>query len=448
MNRKLTLALILFFGFLSHAVAHTVPHTGQTECYNAKGKLVSWPSPGQPFYGQDANYILNPKSYTKLGYKGIELPVNALHVDYGGGWIMTRDNFTGLIWEIKTTANKNADYTWSEAEDFIDQLNINGGGFGGFDDWRLPGRAELSSLSDRGKHKPAIETFWFPNTVSWRYWSSTMVANKPDNAWRVNAAIGFVYYENKENSRYHVRAVRGPALDKYMADNNNGTVTDKTTGLTWQKCTYGQKWDNINAACTGEPLLVTWEEALAEASKYDNWRLPNIDELQSLVDDSAFDPAICEPFRQYLPRSLVSPDPDHMHTLPYWSSTTDVRFSDYDRAWIINFVDGSNNYDGYNGDQGVKTRKFFIRLVRGGEQQVISTRILNWAEFLFPELLPVSEGITYDEDELYYRYYPSTGIYLGGYQGRLLYYHLDLNPGVYDMGSLDEYFPLVIEAGF
>lgn len=74
--------------------------------------------------------------------------------------------------------------------------------------------------------------------------------------------------------------------------------------------------------------------------------------------------------------------------------------------------------------------------------------IINWAESIFPDLLPLQGRTIFDQDGLYYRYYPSTGIYLGAYQGRLLYYHPALSPDVYDLGPLDAYLPLAIEAGF
>ena len=72
-----------------------VPDTGQTKCYN-KTDVITCPSPGQPFYGQDANYTINPMSYTKLDGSGNALP------DSAPSWVMVRDNVTGLIWEMKT----------------------------------------------------------------------------------------------------------------------------------------------------------------------------------------------------------------------------------------------------------------------------------------------------------------------------------------------------------
>ncbi|HHC23824.1 MAG TPA: hypothetical protein ENK58_00205 [Desulfobacterales bacterium] len=54
------------------------------------------PAPGEDFYGQDAQYTTNPRSYTKPGAGGNDLP------DSAASWTMVRDNVTGLIREVKT----------------------------------------------------------------------------------------------------------------------------------------------------------------------------------------------------------------------------------------------------------------------------------------------------------------------------------------------------------
>ena len=64
--------------------AAPVPDTGQTKCYNATVEIPC-PSPGQPFYGQDANYTINPMSYTKLDDSGNALPDSASVLGYGAG---------------------------------------------------------------------------------------------------------------------------------------------------------------------------------------------------------------------------------------------------------------------------------------------------------------------------------------------------------------------------
>jgi len=97
MNKTRVPAFCIMFLMMAAIVwAVPVPDTGQTECYDVAGKVITCPSPGQPLYGQDANYIINPMSYTKLDSSGNPLP------DSAAAWSMVKDNVTGLIWEMKT----------------------------------------------------------------------------------------------------------------------------------------------------------------------------------------------------------------------------------------------------------------------------------------------------------------------------------------------------------
>jgi len=82
-----------------------------------------------------------------------------------------------------------------------------------------------------------------------------------------------------------------PPVPRFV-DNGNGTVTDKLTGLIWLK----------NANCFGTK---TWQQALDSANNLANgqcsltdgstvgqWRLPNVKELQSLINFGFFNPAL------------------------------------------------------------------------------------------------------------------------------------------------------------
>jgi len=186
-----------FYSFLATPPAPlgavpSIPDTGQTACYDGENTLDPCPLPGDPFYGQDAQYQpQHPRSYTKLGANGVELTNNAFHVEDGGDWLMTRDNVTGLTWEIKHNkdgaenfSNPNdADntYTWydsnpetnggesgtsgdgTDTEDFINALNTEG--YGGFNDWRLPTIRELAYLINFDIPHPesTLNTEFFPN---------------------------------------------------------------------------------------------------------------------------------------------------------------------------------------------------------------------------------------------------------------------------------------------
>ena len=77
-------------------------------------------------------------------------------------------------------------------------------------------------------------------------------------------------------------------------DHSNGTVTDSKTGLMWMKCSLGQSG---NDCATGGTNTYNWQEALVTADGYSfagytDWRLPNIKELRSIVEQRCYDPSI------------------------------------------------------------------------------------------------------------------------------------------------------------
>ena len=82
------MATILMFAEVAWAAP--VPDTGQTKCYDVPGNVITCPSPGQALYGQDANYSINPMSYTKLDGSGDALP------DSATSWVMVKDKESQL----------------------------------------------------------------------------------------------------------------------------------------------------------------------------------------------------------------------------------------------------------------------------------------------------------------------------------------------------------------
>jgi len=174
------------------AVPNPVPDTGQTQSFTNT-------------FGEDSDYTTHPPLYTKLDAQGNPL------LDTDPSWSMVKDNVTGLIWENKTDDgtihDKDTSYTWDNVEsDFITTLNTPPG-FGGFTDWRLPTVKELSFIVNRGNSGTAINTAYFPNTISFYYWSSTTYPNSSSKAWCVsfgNSDVG----PGSKSSGYYVRAVR------------------------------------------------------------------------------------------------------------------------------------------------------------------------------------------------------------------------------------------------
>ena len=139
--------------------------------------------------------------------------------------------------------------------------------------------------------------------------------------------------------------------------NNDGTVTDAATGLMWDQCYLGQG----STGCAGgtNPTYI-WVDALS-AVKYVNatpggykghtdWRLPNKNELESLVKIDAYAPAI---------DTVAFPDTS---LYAFWSSTTVARTPSL--AWKVEFNTGTPN-------TFYKTNAYHVRLVRS-EQPLTS----------------------------------------------------------------------------
>ena len=85
--------------------------------------------------------------------------------------------------------------------------------------------------------------------------------------------------------------------DERYTINTDGTVIDDQTGLMWMRCSLGQQWQNNT--CEGETLSANWQESLELAQGVtfagaSNWRLPNIKELKSIIEDQCYLPAINE----------------------------------------------------------------------------------------------------------------------------------------------------------
>ncbi len=119
-----------------------------------------------------------------------------------------------------------------------------------------------------------------------------------------------------------------------FVNNGDGTVSDTCTGLMWQKDTA----PGIHTWCGA----LTYCENLSFAG-HDDWRLPNIRELQSIVDHSRFRPTMDPVFGAIL--------------ACYWSSTSFPGGPGF--AWDIFFFDG-------NVSNAIKGADRYVRAVRSG----------------------------------------------------------------------------------
>ncbi len=129
---------------------------------------------------------------------------------------------------------------------------------------------------------------------------------------------------------------------------NDGTVTHHATGLMWMRCSLGQVWDG--SSCTGEATRYNWQDALQAAEGYtfagkSDWRVPNVEELESIVEYSCYRPAINKTIFPAIP------------WYSFWTSSPYVYGND--DAWHVDFNYG-DSYD-YRRDESL-----FVRLVRSG----------------------------------------------------------------------------------
>jgi len=127
-------------------------------------------------------------------------------------------------------------------------------------------------------------------------------------------------------------------------DNGDGTIKDTTTGRVWQKCSAGQN----STDCSGTAGTYTWANAVTYCTGLalagGGWRLPNVKELESIVDETkASSPTINT---TVFPATVGD---------VYWSSTTYA--SSTASAWRVHF--GNGIVDVYN-----KTDTFYVRCVR------------------------------------------------------------------------------------
>lgn len=136
-------------------------------------------------------------------------------------------------------------------------------------------------------------------------------------------------------------------LDQFEA-RDDGTVIHKPSRLVWQRCVLGQNWNGSD--CEGTPASLNWSESLDAAESHvqderEDWRLPNRNELVSILESRCFLPAIDD---------LVFPSAP---SGGYWTSSPVS--GAIGESWIVDFDDGLT-------EPAATGQPFTVRLVRGG----------------------------------------------------------------------------------
>ncbi len=324
---------------------YPIVDTDQERCFDNRIE-IKYPQSGEPFFGQDAQYQGNQPAYR----------------DNGDGTIS--DLVTGLMWQKDPGPKK----TFEEAVAGESACRI-----GGYDDWRLPSIKELYSLilfsgedidprsTDSSELHPFVDTDFFgfvygdpakgeriidsQMATSTKYVSTTMGGN--ETMFGVNFADGRIKgypagagRPGRPMKKYFVFYARGNSKygENDFHDNGDGTITDRATGLVWMKLDSG----HLKAGEKKDGKL-NWEQALCWAEElehagYSDWRLPNVKELQSIVDytrspdttrSAAIDPVFSvTPIRDALGKA----------NYPfYWSGTTHKRMGGGETAAYVAF---------------------------------------------------------------------------------------------------------------
>lgn len=143
----------------------------------------------------------------------------------------------------------------------------------------------------------------------------------------------------------------------HLVDNKDGTIRDPKTGLEWKRCSEGQVWNSVTNGCDGIARGYRWKAALdwvqnvnggmaGESLGRNDWRVPNIKELVSIVEDQCFYPAVNLGVFPSTPSSL------------FWSSSPVASLAGGARGVSFDY--------GYAGG-GFKDSAFQVRLVRSGQ---------------------------------------------------------------------------------
>ncbi|HSP00230.1 MAG TPA: DUF1566 domain-containing protein, partial [Thioalkalivibrio sp.] len=270
-------------------------------------------------------------------------------------WACIRDNVSGLTWELRPELpnhlrHRGWRYTW-----FNDDGSINGGSNGvsngilcgetlygcntqryvervnalglcGYTDWRLPTQAELYSILHFGREVPAADPQVFPDVLGGRsYWSSTPGSTNTSLVWDVRFQEGQDGLSTKQ-SQHAIRLVREddtpfplpetrealhqasgqtcrlemhPTAPSSGFDTGAGVTSgyacQKGMGLMWRRCPVGSDW--VSGECVSAPQALSWSAMLTQVAGlnengWSDWRLPNIKELNSIIERRCSNPAV------------------------------------------------------------------------------------------------------------------------------------------------------------
>ena len=295
-------------------------------------------------------------------------------LDNGDGTVI--DLETDLMWLKDVNCFTPAD--WQSGLDIVKAFNQDPLSFNcldlsvaGYEDWALPNRNELRSLISYSSDLPALATDFPVNSINPYYGTSTTVASYPKTAYDIYMGTGSLNISSKKEKRYiwpvrpaHARGesqripdktqtleleaehyllrpignrivVAWPA--KRFTDHGDGTVIDNLTGFMWLKdssCFGKLNWkgaSDVTLKLNTEPAR--FRGCAEYNASYDNWQIPDMNDLQNLLEGSQDEPA----------EWLNSQGAINVQARDYWSLTENP-YNLY-HAWGINMgAGGGRNY--------------------------------------------------------------------------------------------------------
>ncbi len=269
------------------------PDSLSAMCSSAS-KLIACPQLDAAFFGQDGTYRINVPSYTTSA-------------------TTVTDKVTGLMWQ-KQPASSGGNH--AAAVSYCDNLDL-----AGHQDWRLPSRLEYVSVLDLGLGSGYAMPGAFPIETTGDQWTSSSSGTTPDTWFSMHDGYG-MWTVAVDATVLTARCVRGTPLSPSLQVGTD-TVIDAMTALEWQRTAL-------------DDSDVDWEAALAycealEHANHDDWRLPNIKELSTIIDEAGGEGMVIDTASFGTPVAAR-----------YWSSTPALSFGSERFALALETTIGSS----------------------------------------------------------------------------------------------------------
>ena len=285
--------------------------TGQTQCFDAEG-VEQDPCPGT-IGGDDCGNVGGCGQDAQYEHS---LSLRVFTEEEVQGEIVVTDSWTGLMWQKETPD----EMTWEDAMDYCRTLS-----YAGYEDWYLPTYHEFADLLDYGMSKPATRFPGAPAEPEY-YWTSSRFFEDVVGMIGSLTTGGVEFWGTNDSFSltHRVQCVRNETPDKPDGDSRyrvfgaeQGLVEDLATGIIWMRMVAEEQFSWYEALSYCETL--TYEG-------YDDWRLPDLNELRSIV---TIEKEIPE-HPMLLDLCTRFPDLFGGH---FWSSTTFLRIPD--DAWQL-----------------------------------------------------------------------------------------------------------------